>query len=261
MTSEPTARKSLGQHWLRDKQVLTDIVNYAELTKSDTVLEIGPGTGTLTEILIEKAGNIIVVELDEKLADQLSKKFSSQKLQIIKANILEFDLKILPAGYKIVANLPYYLSGIFLRLISESENPPSMAVLLLQKEVAQRINAEPGQMSIQAVTTQFFWKVNLGRDVPAELFTPPPKVDSQVLILKRRNKQLYSDVEPDQFFRLVKMGFAQPRKTLLNNLSASLRHSREETQSVLDRASIEAGRRPQTLSLDEWRSLYQALHT
>jgi 16S rRNA (adenine1518-N6/adenine1519-N6)-dimethyltransferase len=253
-------KKSLGQHWLEDRSILEDICAAAALQPTDTVLEIGPGPGTLTELLVQKAGQVIAIELDEQLARQLPARVRAENLQVISQDILQFDLGQLPAGYKVVANIPYYLTGKLLQLLSEVTNYPSTAVLLIQKEVAERAAAAPGAMSILAVTLQFYWEVNLGAVVPARLFTPPPKVDSQLLILRRRTEPLFEGLEPRDFFRLTKLGFAHPRKTLLNNLSAGLHLSRDETLSICERASLDSRRRPQTLRLDEWYQLYQAVH-
>jgi 16S rRNA (adenine1518-N6/adenine1519-N6)-dimethyltransferase len=261
MTNESPARKSLGQHWLRDGTVLADIIGSARLTPEDTVLEIGPGLGSLTAVLVKAARQVIAVELDEKLAVKLTKRISADNLTVIGQDILKFDFGSLPAGYKIVANIPYYLTGKLLRVLSETANPPATAVLLVQKEVAGRVAAEPGKLSILGVTTQFYWQVSLGRLVPAEFFTPPPKVDSQVLVLERRIKPLFADIEPRDFFRVVKAGFAHPRKTLLNNLSAGLGITRDATQAKCASAGIDPGRRAQTLSLEEWHKLYRALDT
>lgn len=255
------AKKSLGQHWLHDQASLEAICDAADLQPVDTVLEIGPGLGTLTELLVRRAGQVLAIELDDQLARKLPGQIKADNLQVLNQDILRFDFAMLQTGYKIVANIPYYLTGQLLRLLSETSNPPATAVLLVQKEVAQRVTAEPGAMSILAVTTQFYWQVRLGRLVPARLFTPPPKIDSQILILKRRPQPLFDDVAPADFFRLVKAGFAQPRKTLLNNLGACLHCSRDEAQAICDRASLDSKRRPQTLSLNDWHHLYCAVHT
>lgn len=261
MNDQPLTKKSLGQHWLQDEAALTDIVRSARLAAEDTVLEIGPGPGSLTAQLVAAASQVIAVEFDQKLAAGLSKRVPADNLMVIQGDILQFDFGMVPPGYKIVANIPYYLTGKLLRVLSETSNPPSIAVLLLQKEVAERVAAAPGKMSILSVTTQFYWRASLGRIVAAMLFIPPPKVDSQVLVLERRAKPLFPEVDPKHFFQLVKAGFAQPRKTLLNNLSSGLQFERDTIQALCKSAGIDPGRRAQTLSLDEWHSLYQAANT
>jgi len=260
MTDQPFAKKSLGQHWLNDRASLEAMCDAAEVQAQDTVLEIGPGLGSLTELLTERARQVVAVEFDERLAHELPRRVKAGNLQVVSQDIMRFDFGSLQPGYKLVANIPYYLTSHLIRVLSETSNPPSTAVLLVQKEVAERVAAEPGDMSILSTTTQFYWQVGLGRVVPAELFTPPPKVNSQILILIRRPGLLFDDVEPKEFFRIVKAGFAQPRKTLLNNLSAGLQYGRDEAQSVCDRASIDSKRRAQTLSLEEWHALYRSLH-
>jgi 16S rRNA (adenine1518-N6/adenine1519-N6)-dimethyltransferase len=251
--------KELGQYWLFDEQVLADIAASADISKDDTVLEIGPGLGTLTKVLVHQAKKVIAVEFDKQLAEQMTWRVTDKNLKIINQDILKFDFSSLPAGYKIVANIPYYLTSNLIRIISEAANPPTVAVLLVQKEVAERVAAEPGAMSILSVTAQYFWEVSLGNIVPAKLFTPPPKVDSQVLILERSPSLKLEESKRKEFFRLVKAGFSQRRKTLLNSLSGGLDLGKSEVQSICADAGIDTGRRAQTLSLEEWSSLYESL--
>jgi 16S rRNA (adenine1518-N6/adenine1519-N6)-dimethyltransferase len=253
------AKKSLGQHWLDDELTLQAIASAVQVKNTDTILEVGPGPGTLTSVLVERAKLVIAVELDDNLVANLPKRVPAPNLEIIHQGILQFDFSSLPPDYKVVANIPYYLTSNLIRLLSETPNQPAAAALLVQKEVAERAAAKPGAMSLLSVTAQFYWEIELGQVVKAELFTPPPKVDSQILIFKRRPGQLF-DVDTKLFFRLVKAGFSQRRKTLLNSLSAGLDRSRDETEALCERASIDCRRRAQTLSLDEWEQLYKALH-
>lgn len=253
-------KKSLGQHWLRDEAALKAMCDAADVQSRDTVLEIGPGLGTLTELLVQRAKQVIAVEFDAKLAADLPTRVKVDNLQIISQDILSLDFTSLPPDYKIVANIPYYLTSNLIRVISETPNPPSSATILVQKEVAQRVAVQPGDMSLLSVTAQFYWQVDLGREVPAELFEPPPKVDSQILILNHRPQPLFQDVDPKAFFRLVKAGFAQRRKTLLNSLGAGLHLERQQAEELLRGAGIDPGLRAQTLSLNEWHSLYKGLN-
>lgn len=257
----PPAKKSLGQHWLYDEASLEAMCVAADVQSDDTVLEIGPGLGTLTKFLVKRAGQVIAVEFDQKLAADLPKRVKADNLEVISQDILDFDFTRLPSKYKIAANIPYYLTSHLIRVISETPNPPTTTVLLVQKEVAQRVAAQPGDMSLLSVTAQFYWQVSVALEVPARLFTPPPKVDSQILVLERIDPPRFPDVDTKDFFRLVKAGFSQRRKTLLNSLSSGLHRSRDEIQSICSAASIDPKRRPQTLSLDDWHRLYQALHT
>lgn len=260
MSDTPVTKKSLGQHWLYDEASLLAMCEAARLQTTDTVLEIGPGLGTLTAVLVEGANRVVAVEFDEKLAAGLLARVRANNLEIVSQDILSFDFTSLSVSYKVVANIPYYLTSNLIRVLSETANPPVVAVLLVQKEVAERVAAAPGQLSILSVTAQFYWEVSLGQVVPAALFTPPPKVDSQILVLHRRLVPLFSDVEPKLFFRLVKAGFAQRRKTLLNSLSAGLSLDRETIQTVCDRVGLDSRRRAQTLSLEEWHTLYRTVH-
>lgn len=252
-------KKSLGQHWLHDQASLFAMLDTADVQPNDTVLEIGPGLGPLTALLVEHAKQVIAVEFDHDLARDLPSRVPADNLRVIEQDILRFNFNDLPANYKIVANIPYYLTSNLVRVISEATNRPSAVALLVQKEVAERAAAEPGAMSMLSVTAQFYWDVTLGMVVPAELFTPPPKVDSQILLLKRRDTADLQAVDAQLFFRLAKAGFSQRRKTLLNSLSAGLHRSREDTAALCEAAGINPQRRPQTLSLKEWHCLYRSL--
>lgn len=256
----PYADKSLGQHWLTDALSLEAMCEAAEVGKNDVVLEIGPGLGTLTELLVRRAAKVIAVEFDKKLAAELPGRIASDKLEVISQDILSFDFTALPADYKVVANIPYYLTSNLIRVLSETPNRPAVAVLLVQKEVAERVAAEPGDMSLLSVTAQFYWHVGTGFEVPAELFTPPPKVDSKILILQRRDGGLlFTDVDSARFFRLVKAGFSERRKKLRSSLSGGLHLLKTEAESLLAQADIDPNLRAQALSLDDWHRLYKAL--
>jgi 16S rRNA (adenine1518-N6/adenine1519-N6)-dimethyltransferase len=259
MTTAPIPRKSLGQHWLTDRVSLQSIVAAGAVTQADTVLEIGPGLGTLTALLVASAKEVIAVELDDQLFRELPNRVPAANLTVLHQDILQFDLTGLPPGYVIVANIPYYLTSNLIRLLSESTNPPRRAVLLVQKEVAERVTAVPGAMSILSVTAQWFWRAERGLAVPARLFTPPPKVDSQILVLNRRPQSPFPNVDTKIFFNLVKAGFSQRRKTLLNSLSAGLHKDRAVTNSLLEQAGISPGARAQSLSLEQWHLLYNYL--
>jgi 16S rRNA (adenine1518-N6/adenine1519-N6)-dimethyltransferase len=254
-------KKSLGQHWLHDSSVLEAIADAAGVGEGDEVLEIGPGLGTLTEVLaLRKPSNILALEFDQDLIQKLQKKFvNTEHVKIVQGDVRTFDFSILPVNYKIVANIPYYLTSHLIRSISETSNPPTTAVLLIQKEVAQRICAKPGQMGILSVTAQFYFDCTLDIEVPAELFTPPPKVDSQVVTLARRKQKLF-DVDENKYFSLVKAGFSEKRKTLTNSLSGGLRITKDEAILLLKNAGISPTARAQELSLKHWHELYLCLY-
>lgn len=258
MSGSPIPKKSLGQHWLNDAASLEAMCAAVSVVADDTVLEIGPGLGTLTELLVARAKKVVAVEFDSDLAADLPTRISADNLEIVNQDILSFDFGALPPGYKIVANIPYYLTSNLIRVISETPNRPLAAALLVQKEVALRAAAAPGQMSLLSVTAQYYWSVSLGEIVPAALFTPPPKVDSQILILQRRARPLFDDIVEKDFFRLVKAGFSQRRKTLLNSLSAGLHLEKPLVRAACQAVEISPDRRAQTLSLEEWHNLYLA---
>ena len=252
-------KKSLGQHWLRDIATLERICQTAELSKNDTVLEIGPGLGDLTRQLLKRASRVIAVELDEYLAARLEAEISDPGLEVVRGDILKFDLTQLPPSYKVVANIPYYLTSNLIRNLSESPNSPQLIVLLVQKEVAQRIAAGPGQMSLLSVSAQLYYQPQLGPVVAAELFDPPPKIDSQVIILTKPAQPLFHELDTKQFFRVVKAGFSGRRKKLRGSLAAGLGISKSGADEVLSGAGVDGDLRAQNLSLQDWHKLYMAV--
>jgi len=253
--------KSLGQHWLKDRLILEAIADCAELTPDDTVLEIGPGLGTLTSVLLARAKQVTAVEFDPELARKLPGQFPGKNLTVEHADILSYDLSRLPTGYKVVANVPYYITSKIVQTLSESPNPPSLAVLLVQKEVAERIAAKAGDMSILAVAAQVYATAELGPLVPAEYFTPPPKVDSQVVVLRRRESSQFGDTDPRAFFRMVKAGFSAKRKKLRSSLSGGLGVSKQEVEALLTSAGVSPDARAEDLSLESWQRLTREFAT
>lgn len=247
--------KSLGQHWLKDRLILEAIADCAELTDTDTVLEIGPGLGTLTSVLLSRAERVVAVEFDPELARKLPGQFPGKNLTVDYADILDYDLSALPKDYKVVANVPYYITSKIVQKLSEASNPPSIAVLLVQKEVAERIAAKAGDMSILAVASQLYFTAELGPFVPAEYFTPPPKVDSQVVVLKRRATPLFENLDEKKFFRIVRAGFSAKRKMLRSSLSGGLAISKTDAEALLSRAGIDPNNRAEALSLEDWYRL------
>ncbi len=258
MSDLPFAKKSLGQHWLSDASALQSICDAGKITAEDTVLEIGPGTGTLTTLLVQKAKQVVAVEFDQTLAVRLPERVKADNLQVVQHDILTFDLTSLPPNYKVIANIPYYLTSNLVRVLSESTNRADRVVILIQKEVAERVAAAPGDTSLLSISAQFYWDVSLGMEVPARLFTPPPKVDSQVLVLQRRTAPVFADVDEKKFFLLVKAGFAARRKTLVNSLAGGLRADKPAVQQALETANISPSLRAQALSMDDWARLYRA---
>lgn len=274
MPASVAPKKSLGQNWLIDETYLDQIVAAADLSPTDTVLEIGPGPGNLTRRLAVQAGRIIAVELDDRLIDPLRQGFADQPhVEIVHGDILELDPVELvqraesagrqmgddPAArpYKVVANLPYYIASAVLRQLLETQPPPTLAVVMVQKEVAERICARPGEMSLLAVSVQFYAQPRLVQLVPARAFYPRPKVDSAVIRLDVAAAPPVA-IDPEQFFTLVRAGFSQKRKQLHNTLSAALGWPKEAVADWLRQAQIDPTRRAETLALAEWRQLYHA---
>ena len=247
--------KSLGQHWLTDRTILEAIAESAELTSDDVVLEIGPGLGTLTSELLRHSKRVIAVEFDPELARKLPGQFPGKDLTVTNQDILKFDLGSLPDGYKVVANVPYYITSKIIEMLMTAENKPSIVVLLVQKEVAQRVAAKAGDMSILAVASQIFAEASLGVAVPRAYFTPPPKVDSQVIILRTRPAPLVSKEDERALFRVVKAGFSAKRKKLRSSISAGLAMTKPQAEELLRHANISPELRAQDLSIDDWLRL------
>lgn len=247
--------KSLGQHWLHDRSILASIADSAELAPTDMVLEIGPGLGTLTSEILRQAGKVLAVEFDSELARKLPGQFPGKNLAVINEDILSFDLTQLPMGYKVVANVPYYITSKIVQRLMTASNKPSITVLLVQKEVAERLAARPGDMSILAISAQVFAEVSLGSVVSAEYFTPPPKVDSQVVILKTRSQPVVSPDEEQHFFHVVKAGFSARRKKLRSSLSGGLGISKPEVEELLSSVGISPDMRAEDLSVEQWLEL------
>ncbi len=260
------AKKSLGQNFLNDRTYLDKIIEAAELAPEDLVLEIGPGQGSLTRELAAHAGAVVAVELDDRLITPLRAMFATQldRVQIVHGDILELDPVALVdqlasrPTYKVVANLPYYITSAVLRQLLEARRPPTLAVVLVQLEVAQRICAQPGDMSILAVSVQYYARPQLVQRVPASAFRPIPNVDSAILRLDV-HQQPVVDVAPEPFFAVVRAGFGQKRKQLLNSLSGGLGRPKADMIAALHCAAIDPMRRAETLSLAEWAALCHCL--
>ena len=250
------ARKSLGQHWLTDDQALQDIINLADIRSTDEVVEIGPGMGVLTKLLANEAKHVTAVELDSNLVIFLNK-LNLPNVDVYNSDILAFNFSHL-SSYKIVANIPYYLTGKIIKMVSELKNKPDLVVLLVQKEIAERLSAQPGNLSILGLTTQFFFDVLKGPVVTSDKFDPPPKVDSQIVKLVPKRRVLEEKTEKE-LFRLIKIGFSSKRKTILNNLSAGYMKDKTTIRNILNKAEIEPTLRPQTISLDSWIKLLNYL--
>ncbi|MCJ1966718.1 16S rRNA (adenine(1518)-N(6)/adenine(1519)-N(6))-dimethyltransferase RsmA [Candidatus Nanosynbacter sp. TM7-075] len=255
MASSHGPKKSLGQHWLKDPEILADIAEAAELTGDDVVLEIGPGLGTLTSRLLARANSVIAVEFDADLARKLPGQFPGKNLEVFNEDILQFDLNQLPKNYKVVANVPYYITSKIVEKLMTAENKPSIAVLLVQKEVAERIAADPGNMSVLSVSVQIFAEAELDIEVPRQFFTPPPKVDSQVVVLRTCNSPLIASEDQRDFFRIVKAGFSAKRKKLRSSLSGGLGINKSVAEELLKNAGISPDARAEDLAIEDWKRL------
>ena len=255
------ARKSLGQHFLADASVLQTIVEAAELSPADTVIEVGPGLGILTAELVRRAGNVVAVELDTKLASLLKRRLASPaNLRVINADILKVSPSELLEGtshYKVVANLPYYITSPVLRYFVEALPKPSLMVVMVQKEVGEAIVAGPGKMSLLAVSLQAYSKPRIISHVSAQCFYPPPKVDSVIVRFDLLPEPAVKVPDMGGFFDLVRAGFSSPRKQLHNSLAHSLGMKPAEVTLLLEGANIDSKRRAETLSLEEWARLHE----
>lgn len=253
----PPANKDLGQHWLNDRSSLAAVADAADIGEGDSVFEIGPGYGSLTSVLLERGAEVIACEVDPTLALELQKQADDQAmaLTVLERDVRQFDFSSLPSGYKVAGNIPYYLTSHIIQLLLEQEHKPARIGLLIQKEVAERAAAEPGDMSLLSVSAQFYADPELGPVVKKELFDPAPKVDSQVLSLTP--KPVPEDVGTKAFFRLVKAGFGERRKKLINSLAGGLQRSKEDVEAMLEKAGIASTSRAQELSVEEWMKLYR----
>ncbi len=254
-------KKRFGQNFLVDRNAIENMAKAAGLGPKDVVLEIGPGLGSLTKEIAKTAKKVIAVEFDRRMVKVLEDTLHLENVEIIEADILKFDETGLPSPYKVVANLPFYLSAPAIRKFLESKNPPQDLTLIVQKEVAQRIAAKPGQMSILAVATQFYATPQIIRVISRNCFWPVPNVDSAILRLTpkiNRPEKQFSDL----FFMIVKAGFSQPRKQLINNFSKKLTRAdgpgREGLELWLKESEIDPARRAETLSIEEWINLAKA---
>ncbi len=285
-------KHSLGQNFLVDGEVLDKIVETAEIELEDLVIEVGPGLGVLTQELVGRAGKVIAVEMDDKLAELMSKSeflmsneisndksskleidkfgfrhfvrnltfgFRNSVLEVINADILKLNISELTkdhSSYKVVANIPYYITSKILQLFLTLENKPESITLLVQKEVAERICAKPGQMSTLSISVQTYAEPEIVGIVKASSFFPAPKVDSAILKIRiTSHESQIMGVDEKDFFRLVHFGFASKRKTLVNNLAAGLHLDKEKSLAIIKSAGLNENIRAQELSIEEWAEL------
>lgn len=255
-------KKSLGQHWLKNRAILDGIADLAagngaegsasvSSEKSALVVEIGPGLGTLTSSLLKRFDKVVAIEYDENLAKNLPKSFPGKNLEVINADILDFDFTNIPQPYAVAGNIPYYITSPIIEKILKAKNKPEKIVLLIQKEVAERIASDKETML--SLFVKNYADTELGPVVGRAEFTPPPKVDSQVIMLKPHEVEV-----PEEVFRLIKRGFVAPRKKLIHNL-AGLK-SKEELAQMFNELDINIDARPGDLHLPNWQKLYNAIY-
>ncbi len=249
------ANKDLGQHFLVDQHSLEAIVEAADVQENDRVVEVGPGMGILTKELCKKAKEVVALELDRSMiAIVKTSCIKHTNLRVENVDVLKYNTDEL-GDYKVVANVPYYITSAIIRLFLESDNKPEEMVLLIQREVAERICAKPSRMSVLAVSVQFYGNPTIVEVVPRTAFFPAPKVDSAILKIRVYKKPLF-DVDKRIFFRIVKAGFHEKRKQLINSLSGGLLLQRDIVEEMLNKAGINPMTRAEGLTMMDWYNLY-----
>tara|TARA_B100000745_G_scaffold244038_1_gene166290 strand:- start:827 stop:1600 length:774 start_codon:yes stop_codon:yes gene_type:complete len=251
------AKKHLGQHFLTSKPVLKDMLTAAQITKDDTVLEIGPGKGILTQALLETGTTVIAVEKDADMLEILQKRFldelAAKQLTLIHSDILNVAInRYIQKEYKLIANIPYYITGEIIRRFLSAEKPPLCMTLLVQKEVAHRI-ARDTKESILSISVKVFGKPRYVGTVAARYFNPAPKVDSAILHIDTISKQFFENVSEDHFFKVVKNGFSNKRKKVVNNLAPF--GSKEKILSVLSGSGLDENTRAEEIHVGQWKEL------
>lgn len=251
-------KKSLGQHFLASASAIKKIADTASVERYDVVLEIGPGNGALTAELLSRGARVLAVEKDNRLMPLLSQKFKKEiltgQLMLIHEDILDFSplrYMLHVTSYKLISNIPYYLTGAILKKFIGGASPPSMAVLLLQKEVAERIVARDGKESILSLSIKAYGTPRLVQKIPRGAFRPPPKVDSAILAIEEITKKFFSGIDEQNFFAVVKKGFSQKRKLLLNSLDIP----GENGRLMMRRLGIGQKSRPENLALEDWQKI------
>ncbi len=245
-------KKALGQHWLKDRRMLERIADSLPLGDQDTVLEIGPGLGTLTSVLLGRVERVIAVEYDAPLARKLPGQFPGKNLTVVQADILTYNLNTMPKGYKVVANVPYYITQKILEHMLRSFNQPAAMALLVQQEVADKLAAGPGKLTPVAVKTQLHYDILCGTRVPKEYFTPPPNVDSQVVICTKKHVDKYVETNQKDVWRVIDAGFSTPRKKLKTALAGGLGLAKDDAESLCRQADIAADERAADVPVGSW---------
>jgi len=266
---EIKAKKSLGQNFLKSKKILMSMIKAGDVSSKDVILEIGPGFGTLTENLLETEAKIITVEKDDRLIEPLKEKFakeiSSGQLKIIHDDILNLDLSFLKnKTYKLIANIPYYITGLIFRKFLSENIQPKKIVLLVQKEIADRIIARDGKESLLSLSIKAYGKPTKIMRVDKENFSPKPKVDSEILLIDNISKNFFKEISEKLFFEAIKAGFAHRRKILISNLKDFLKKqsksAKKTPENVFSEAKIDLKSRAEDLKLEDWKKLLVSLN-
>jgi 16S rRNA (adenine1518-N6/adenine1519-N6)-dimethyltransferase len=260
------AKKSLGQHFLTSQSALDKIIGAGDIVSGDIVVEVGPGKGILTESLLTFAGKVIAIEKDRELVAHIKQTFRADidghRLDLIEADVLDFNpSKVFSSKialrYKVIANIPYYITNAIIRLFLENNAQPELMVILIQKEVAERIVAKDGKESLLSIAVKIYGNPKIVAKVPAGAFNPPPKVDSAILAIKDISKKNFASIDEKVFFKIVRAGFAHKRKLLASNL-ASL-YKKEDIGSAMKNAGITKDARAEDISINEWKKLVREL--
>ncbi|MEK7647230.1 MAG: 16S rRNA (adenine(1518)-N(6)/adenine(1519)-N(6))-dimethyltransferase RsmA [Patescibacteria group bacterium] len=258
----------LGQNFLKSRNTARRIAESAQISRQDEILEVGPGRGILTEELLARAKRVVAVEKDAVLITTLREKFASEltrgQLTLVEKDILKFEPTtegLLPGKYKIVANIPYYLTSHFLRKMLEAKCPPQNMTLTIQKEVAERICAKPPHMNLLALSVQIFGSPKIAFKISKREFAPAPKVDSAVINISDISREFFSahKINEQKFFEIVKSGFAQKRKVLINNLCRQQKIKKDRMESIFAKCEIPLKARAENLEIAHWICLYKNL--
>lgn len=256
--------ENLGQHFLEDESVVAGIISAGEISKADTVLEIGPGKGVLTEPLLQKSSQVVAVEKHPKLVKLLQDKFTAaiadNALDIVKGDIRDYNLSNLvdKSNYRVIANIPYYLTSELLQKLLQSDHQPEHIVVLVQKEVAERITTKDNKHSRMSLLVQAHASPKIHQIVKPKKFSPPPRVDSAILSLKNITDAFFANTDREAFFDLIRIGFQHKRKTINNNLKHGF--SANTLDAVFDNCNITPKTRPEQITLPQWKCLFSELH-
>lgn len=263
-STQMRAKKSLGQHFLKSEKALREIVEAGNILKSDVVLEIGPGTGILTRALLAKAGKVVAIEKDRELIPLLTSELHAHiregSLEIVEADVLSFAPSPLhlSSSYKLIANIPYYITGAIIEQFLSAQHQPSRMVLLIQKEVAERIIAKDGKESVLSIAVKAYGTPRIVAKVPAGAFAPAPKVDSAIISIENISRDFFTDLDEKAFFTLLKFIFGKKRKQIGGSLAEFL-GNRASALAVLKLLDIDPRTRPEDLVLADWKRLAQSL--